>query len=52
MQLLRPAIRQNNVVIKYILFSDLRVHCNALCWIGDTHHIMEKLLNLSNYPYF
>lgn len=42
-QLLRPAIRQNNVVIKYIMFSDLRQHCEALCRFGETHHIMEKI---------
>jgi type II restriction enzyme len=43
LQLLRPAIRQNNVVIKYIMFSDLRQHCEALCRFGETHHIMEKI---------
>lgn len=43
LQLLRPAIRQNNVVIKYIMFSDLRQHCDALCRFGETHHIMEKI---------
>lgn len=42
-QLIRPAIRQNNVVIKYIMFSDLRQHCEALCRFGETHHIMEKI---------
>ena len=43
MQLSRPAINQNNVVIKYIMFSDLRQHCDALCKFGDSHHIMEKI---------
>ncbi|WP_315822710.1 type II restriction endonuclease [Paraflavitalea speifideaquila] len=43
LQLSRPAIRQNNVPIKYILFSDLRQHCDALCKFGDSHHIMEKI---------
>ncbi|MFX1705713.1 type II restriction endonuclease [Chitinophaga sp. CC14] len=43
LQLSRPAIRQNNVVIKYIMFSDLRQHCDALCKFGDSHHIMEKI---------
>ena len=42
-QLCRPAIKQNNVVIKYILFSDLRCHCDALCKFGESHHIMEKI---------
>jgi len=43
MQLCRPAIKQNNVVIKYILFSELRSNCDALCRFGETHHIMEKI---------
>jgi type II restriction enzyme len=43
MQLLRPAIRNNKVKIKYILFSDLRQHCDALCKLGDNHLIMEKI---------
>lgn len=43
MQLCRPAIKQNNVIIKYILFSDLRQHCDALCKFGESHYIMEKI---------
>ena len=43
LQLSRPAIKQNNVVIKYILFSELRQHCDALCKFGESHHIMEKI---------
>lgn len=43
MQLCRPAIKQNNVIIKYILFSELRSHCDALCKFGESHHIMEKI---------
>jgi type II restriction enzyme len=43
LQLSRPAIKQNNVVIKYILFSELRSHCDALCKFGESHHIMEKI---------
>ena len=42
-QLCRPAIRQNEVVIKYILFSELRSNCDALCRFGENHHIMEKI---------
>lgn len=42
-QLSRPAIRNNKVKIKYILFSDLRQHCEALCKFGDGHSIMEKI---------
>lgn len=43
LQLSRPAIKQNNVSIKYILFSELRSHCDALCKFGESHHIMEKI---------
>lgn len=42
-QLIRPAIKNSNVKIKYILFSDLRQHCDALCKLGDNHLIMEKI---------
>jgi type II restriction enzyme len=42
-QLSRPAIKQNNVIIKYIMFSDLRQHCDALCRFGESYHIMEKI---------
>ena len=43
LQLCRPAIKQNNVVIKYILFSELRSNCDALCKFGESYHIMEKI---------
>ncbi|MHA4807850.1 hypothetical protein ACX0G9_07080 [Flavitalea flava] len=43
LQLSRPAIRKNNILIKYILFSELRQHCDALCKFGESHHIMEKI---------
>jgi type II restriction enzyme len=43
LQLPRPAVKQNNVIIKYLLFSELRSHCDALCKFGESHHIMEKI---------
>lgn len=43
LQLSRPSIRKSNVQIKYILFSDLREHCDALCKFGDSHRILEKI---------
>lgn len=43
LQLSRPAIKQNKVPVKYILFSELRQHCDALCKFGDSHFIMEKI---------
>lgn len=42
-QLSRPSFKKNNAVIKYILFSELRQHCDALCKFGDSHRIMEKI---------
>jgi len=43
LQLSRPAIKGNNISIKYILFSELRQHCDALCKFGDSHVILEKI---------
>jgi len=43
LQLSRPSIRKNDTVIRYILFSELRQHCDALCKFGDSHRIMEKI---------
>lgn len=42
-QLRRPSIKQNELPIKYILFSDLRKHCDALCKFGDNHRILDKI---------
>jgi len=43
LQLKRPAIRSNRLSIQYILFSDLRTHCDALCKFGENHNIMRKI---------
>ncbi|MDZ4714144.1 MAG: hypothetical protein SH819_01635 [Cytophagales bacterium] len=43
LQLNRPAIKNSNIKIKYILFSDLREHCDALCKFGENHKILEKI---------
>jgi type II restriction enzyme len=43
LQLSRPAIKKISASIKYILFSELRQHCDALCKFGDSHRIMEKI---------
>jgi type II restriction enzyme len=43
MQLKRPAIKGNNLTIKYIMFSELRQNCDALCKFGDSHLIMTKI---------
>ena len=43
LQLSRPAIKSMNTEIHYILFSDLRTHCDALCKFGDSHEILKKI---------
>jgi type II restriction enzyme len=43
MQLTRPSIRQTNTPIRYILMSELRTHCDALCRFGDNHRVLEKI---------
>lgn len=43
LQLTRPALKNNSIDIQYILFSDLRKHCDALCKFGDSHKILKKI---------
>lgn len=43
MQLSRPSIKSIKVPINYILFSDLRQNCDALCRFGENHYIMKKI---------
>lgn len=43
LQLKRPAIKKNELTIHYILFSELRAHCDALCKFGEDHTIMKKI---------
>ncbi|MEB0262812.1 MULTISPECIES: type II restriction endonuclease [unclassified Mucilaginibacter] len=47
MQLSRPSIRQGNMEMKYICFSDLRQHCDALFKFGDDHAIMQKIARVA-----
>ena len=42
-QLSRPAIRAAGATIHYILFSELRQHCEALCKFGDSPAAMRKI---------
>lgn len=46
LQLSRPAIKGNNIDIHYILFSDLRKNCDALCTLGDNQEILKKIAYL------
>lgn len=43
MQLSRPSLKTIGVPVHYILFSDLRQHCDALCKFGESHHILKKI---------
>jgi type II restriction enzyme len=43
LQLSRPAIKGIKTKINYILFSDLRQNCDALCRFGENHYVMEKI---------
>jgi type II restriction enzyme len=42
-QLTRPSFKKQKLDIEYILFSDLRAHCDALCKFGDSHAILKKI---------
>jgi type II restriction enzyme len=42
-QLSRPSLKDNHAKIQYILFSDLREHCEALCKFGESHDILKKI---------
>ncbi|UOF92282.1 hypothetical protein LSG31_09020 [Fodinisporobacter ferrooxydans] len=43
-QLLRPSFQQNNSIkIFYILFSDLRCDCDAMCKFGQNMTVLEKI---------
>jgi len=43
LQLSRPAIKNNKIEIYYILFSDLRKHCDAICTLGESKETLKKI---------
>ena len=47
-QLSRPAIKANNIEIHYILFSDLRKHCDAICTFGESKETLKKIAKVVN----
>ena len=47
-QLSRPAIIGNKVPVKYILFSDLRKHCDAICTFGESKATLNKIAKCGN----
>lgn len=46
LQLSRPAIKGYNIEILYILFSDLRKHCDAICTFGESKESLRKIARL------
>lgn len=48
MQLSRPSIKNSNIEIHYILFSDLREHCDAICMLGDSKETLKKIAKVVN----
>lgn len=45
-QLNRPVIKNSNININYILFSELRANCDAICKFGTDQRILEKITNM------
>jgi type II restriction enzyme len=43
LQLSRPAIKSNKIAMYYILFSDMRKHCDAICAFGDSKETLKKI---------
>lgn len=48
LQLSRPAIKGNNIDIHYIVFSDLRKHCDAICTFGESKETLKKIAKTVN----
>ncbi len=42
-QLQRPSIKNSDIKIRYILFSDLRKNCDAICKFGEDKAILKKI---------
>ena len=42
-QLSRPAMRAHASSIRYVVFSELRAHCDAICRFGADHTVMARL---------
>lgn len=46
LQLMRLSIRSSDIQIWYILFSELRSSCDAICKFGDDKEILKKISKL------
>ena len=47
-QLQRPSIKNSNVEINYMLFSDLKNDCEAICKFGEDKEILKKISKVVN----
>ena len=48
LQLQRPAIKNSDIEIHYILFSRLREDCDAICRFGEDKEILRKISKMVN----
>lgn len=48
LQLSRPSVKRNDLEINYILFSDLRKHCDAICTFGESKETLKKIAKMVN----
>jgi len=48
LQLQRPSIKNCDIEIHYILFSDLRNDCDAICKFGESKEILKKISRVVN----
>ncbi len=47
-QLQRPSIKNSDIEIYYILFSDLKKNCEAICKFGEDKEILKKISKVVN----
>ena len=43
LQMSRPSIQSTRISMHYILFSDLKKHCDAICVFGESKEILQKI---------
>jgi len=43
LQMCRPSLQSAALTMHYILFSDLKKHCDALCMFGENKDILKKI---------
>ncbi|MBI3430031.1 MAG: hypothetical protein HY050_08285 [Actinobacteria bacterium] len=47
-QLKRPSIKSNGIYLRYILFSDLRQHCESICAFGEDKSTIGKIAKIAS----